>query len=308
MLDQTKNFSYGKIATAPSPASSGTSFVLNSGEGATFPDPASGQFNVIVWPVGVQPTATNAEVCRVTARSSDTFTIVRAQEGSSARTVIVGDQVMMAPSAQVFETLKYWKPVVPTITRVSDTQFTIPDASNAEKWDLALKKGVLLLWMQSTTFKVAMVSSSSYATNVVTVNLVGDAFAAGFGTVKYSVMPALMETFIIPGTIATGTDLAKTWHVPYDIYKIAALPFHKTAGTTNATTYDVNDDGTTVFTTKLSIATTATKGTLQVADAPTTVIAEDSLVTVDCDSVSTTAPVEAYIYLYYFPAFWRYMQ
>ena len=46
-----------------------------------------------IWPNGEIPHAGNAEIVRVTARSSDTLTIVRAQEGTSARAVVVGDQV-----------------------------------------------------------------------------------------------------------------------------------------------------------------------------------------------------------------------
>lgn len=89
MADAHKNFAYGTILTAPSPASSGTSFVLNSGQGATMP---AVPFNGTVWPTGAMPTVSNAEIVRVTAITTDTLTIVRAQESSNARSVIVGDQ------------------------------------------------------------------------------------------------------------------------------------------------------------------------------------------------------------------------
>src|SRR5206468_8081 len=55
--------------------------------------PSSGSFNATIWPVSTQPTTANAEIVRVTAISTDTFTITRAQEGTSARTVVVGDQI-----------------------------------------------------------------------------------------------------------------------------------------------------------------------------------------------------------------------
>jgi len=89
MADAHKNFAYSTVATAPSPASSGTSLVLAAGGGALMP---TVPFNAVIWPVGVQPLASNAEVTRVTNISTDTLTIVRQQEGSSARTVVVGDQ------------------------------------------------------------------------------------------------------------------------------------------------------------------------------------------------------------------------
>lgn len=89
-VDAHKNFAYGTVLTAPSPAASGTSLVLNSGQGALMP---AVPFNVTIWPTAVQPTAANAEIARVTAISTDTLTITRTQEGFGPRTVIVGDQV-----------------------------------------------------------------------------------------------------------------------------------------------------------------------------------------------------------------------
>lgn len=89
-LDARKNFAYSTVLTAPSPATSGTSLVVQSGDGAKF---AAASFNAIVWPTGAQPTTSNAEIVRVTAISTDTFTITRTQESTSARTIIVGDQI-----------------------------------------------------------------------------------------------------------------------------------------------------------------------------------------------------------------------
>jgi hypothetical protein len=50
-------------------------------------------FNATVWPTGAAPTPANAEIVRVTARTTDTMTIVRAQEGSTARSIVIGDQI-----------------------------------------------------------------------------------------------------------------------------------------------------------------------------------------------------------------------
>jgi hypothetical protein len=90
-MSHRKNFAISTVATAPSPATSGTSLVVASGEGANFP---VAPFPVIIWPTGVRPTVTNAEIGMCIDRSSDTMTITRAQEGSPARTVVVGDQIM----------------------------------------------------------------------------------------------------------------------------------------------------------------------------------------------------------------------
>ena len=41
MPDAHKNFAYSTIATAPTPATSGTTLVVQAGEGALFPHPLS---------------------------------------------------------------------------------------------------------------------------------------------------------------------------------------------------------------------------------------------------------------------------
>lgn len=65
---------YSTVATAPSPATSGTTLVLHSGDGSKFPpDP----FVAIVWPNGVEPTSANAEILTVANRSGDTLTLNR---------------------------------------------------------------------------------------------------------------------------------------------------------------------------------------------------------------------------------------
>lgn len=105
-LDPVKNFAISRVATAPSPADSGTTLVVETGDGVLFPDPSSsGEYNVVIYPNGEQPTSTNAEIVRVTARTSDTMTIDREEESTSARTIVEGDIVMLAITAKVIEDL-----------------------------------------------------------------------------------------------------------------------------------------------------------------------------------------------------------
>lgn len=89
-MDAWANFPYSTVATAPSPATSGTSLVVQAGHGARFP---TAPFNAVIWPAGNRPTVDNAEIVRVTNVSTDTLTIDREEEGTTARTVIVGDQI-----------------------------------------------------------------------------------------------------------------------------------------------------------------------------------------------------------------------
>lgn len=95
-----KNFAISSVATAPSPATSGTSLVVASGEGARFPGVP---FKATIWPSSATTTPANAEVVTVTARATDTLTIVRAQESSTARTVVVGDQIAATLTASMYD-------------------------------------------------------------------------------------------------------------------------------------------------------------------------------------------------------------
>ena len=97
MADAHKNFAASHVATAPSPAASGTSLVVTAGEGALFP---AVPFNAVICPAGENATAANAEIVRVTTISTDTFTIARTQESSSARTVLAGDRIYAGPTAK----------------------------------------------------------------------------------------------------------------------------------------------------------------------------------------------------------------
>ena len=89
-MDAHKNGAYSLVATAPSPASSGLSLVVTAAQGTRFP---ATPFNATIWPTAVMPDPSNEEIVTVTLVATDTLTIVRAQEGSSARTVVVGDQI-----------------------------------------------------------------------------------------------------------------------------------------------------------------------------------------------------------------------
>ncbi len=96
MADAHANFAYSTVATAPSPASSGTSLTVQSGDGAKFP---AVNFNATVWTSGAQPTTTNSEIVRVTNVTGDVFTITRntnTETVNQSRSIIVGDQIAAA--------------------------------------------------------------------------------------------------------------------------------------------------------------------------------------------------------------------
>lgn len=102
---QRKNFAYTTVATAPSPASSGTTLVVASGEGARFPNTSGGTYVCVIKAAGVPATPDNAEVVLVTSHdpANDNFTITRTQESSDARTVVVGDEFYLSPTDGVWD-------------------------------------------------------------------------------------------------------------------------------------------------------------------------------------------------------------
>lgn len=130
-----KNFAYSTIATAPVPAASGTSLTVQAGEAANFP--ASGW--VVVWPAGAQPLVSNAEVCFFVPTGGDTLGLIRAQQGTVARTIIVGDQISApltigdmraAEGYQVSDSFYEYLP--PSYYKVVAAEFDIPAGATLE--------------------------------------------------------------------------------------------------------------------------------------------------------------------------------
>lgn len=103
MFDNHTNLAVSTVATAPTPPLSGTSLSVAAGDGALFPAPP---FNCVVYPANSSPTHTNSEIIRVTGKTSDTFTIARAQEGSTARSIQQGDIIDNVPTTLVFGDLE----------------------------------------------------------------------------------------------------------------------------------------------------------------------------------------------------------
>lgn len=111
LLSPWTNFGKGVITAAPSPAISGVSFSMSTADAAEFPDPdTDGAFDVVVFSAAGQPSSANAEIVRVTASAAPSggnvaFTIVRAQQGSTAREILLTDRVYLGVTKEVLDTL-----------------------------------------------------------------------------------------------------------------------------------------------------------------------------------------------------------
>lgn len=140
MSDAHKNFAYSTVSVAPSPASSGTSLTVGTSEGVLFP---TVPFNATVWPVTQLPTSTNAEIVRVTNIAGDVFTITRTQESTSARSILVGDQIAATITAKTLTDAE--NPNRTTAQYITNTL-----ASSAEETgNITLNKGWRILKIQT---------------------------------------------------------------------------------------------------------------------------------------------------------------
>lgn len=80
-----------------------TSLTVATGTGALFPTLAGAQYFYCV--LADAATGVTREVIKVTARSTDTFTITRAQDGTTGQTYITGDKVELRLTAAGIATL-----------------------------------------------------------------------------------------------------------------------------------------------------------------------------------------------------------
>ena len=80
-------------------ASGAVSLTLKTGDGAKFPTPSGGDFFLVTLYQKVGQDEINHEIVKCTARAGDVLTVVRAQEGTTARAFSVGDPVELRLTA-----------------------------------------------------------------------------------------------------------------------------------------------------------------------------------------------------------------
>lgn len=104
---QFKNFAKSELASQLLIA--GTSLSVQTGEGARFPDTGSTNiFRGVIWgsTYATPFDDSTREVVEAYRSSGDTFTIVRAQEGTSAKQWEIGDNFMLTATAATLEDLR----------------------------------------------------------------------------------------------------------------------------------------------------------------------------------------------------------
>ncbi len=193
-----------------------------------------------------------------------------------------------------------WTAVPGTPSRTGNTTFTITGDYTA-----LVTTGMVIKWTQSSVVKAGLVLSSTYSSPNTTVTIVGDTMASiDASSCKYFNKAADVIHFAYAGTIgAIATDIMRAWYADKAYRVLGAKPSVGTAGTTNNTTFDININGTTAFTTKPTIATTAATGTIFTADNSKSLAINDK-VTIDVDAIQTTAAIDGYIDLFVLPTYY----
>jgi len=189
-----------------------------------------------------------------------------------------------------------------TGTRASNTTITVATDKTA-----IFKKGMIVCWQESGVDKVGMVSiPSTYSSPNTTITIIGDVCASiDTGTFKYSSLigaEQFITKFAYAGNVgATATDVMNAYYATEPMKVIGVDLQAGTAGTTNNTTVDLNKNGTTMFTTKPTLATTVASSPTPFTADTTSSLALGDKVTIDIDAIQTTAAVDLYVQLYLFP-------
>jgi hypothetical protein len=195
-----------------------------------------------------------------------------------------------------------WTTMPGTPTRTSNTTFTVTGDITSY-----VAKGMIIKWTESSTVRVAMVSiPSTYGAPNTTITIIGDTMASiDASSLKYCMLGAEMfqKNFAVAGTLgATGTDIANAYYATEPMRVIGMDLQHGTAGVTTTFVMDCNKNGTTMFTTKPSLATTVASSPLPFTADTATPLAIGDRVSIDIDTINTgTLAIDLYAQLYLLP-------
>lgn len=124
-MDDISNFAYSTVAVAPSPPTSGTTCVCQTGDGVNFPTPP---FDLVFWPPNAKATAANAEITRCTGVSSDSFTFTRGAYGTTNQSIAAGWQMSQNITKNLLEQIAAASALTPASTVVGPDAFGTPSS------------------------------------------------------------------------------------------------------------------------------------------------------------------------------------
>lgn len=252
--------------------SSVTSLTVASGQGTLFPNPTAGQYFYCT----LSNTAgTIIEIVKVTARSTDTFTIVRGQDNTTASAFSAGDKVelrLTAADLQNFPQLDSTNTFATTQTFTVAPVFT--DATGTRSAISAAKSGANSDITSITGLTTALTVAQG-GTGVTT--------STGTGSTVLSTSPTLTTPNL--GTPSAAT-LTNATGLPLSTGVTGTLPVANggtgltTAGTANQV---LTTNGTTLSYAKVGIANLSATGT---ADSTTYLRGDNTWATVSSGGVT----------------------
>ena len=158
-----------------------TSFSVTAGHGARFPAIAGGNYFYVT----LLDTAGNLEIVKVTARSTDTFTVARAQDGTTARAFTAGDFVELRITKAMLDDFKI---------------DTLPAATTT------VRGGIELGSDTAQTVAANAVTATASRTYALQVNAAGQ----GLVNVPWTDTTYSLATSTVLGLIELGSDTAQT--------------------------------------------------------------------------------------------------
>lgn len=208
-----------------------------------------------------------------------------------------------------------WTDIPDNPMRVSDTSFRIEDIGNANLYNLLYSPGTIISWQKSGGgWQCAKIQTASYAGDYSTFTILGNTLSVGFTDMKSCIYRPFEDVWTIPGMMpaATQADMGRAPRWKEERYVFSAQIFYDVGPTTTKGVWDLNNDGSTMFTTKPEMAAGATVGVEQQADSliatATIAVAAGGKITLDYDSGHATTPgSDAEIYLWSMPTAWRYI-
>ena len=163
----------------------------------------------------------------------------------------------------------------------------------------------LVRWQESGTYKIAMVNGLSSSL----IYIVGESMTSlDANTFEYCLLPVHEQKFVVAGSLnSVNTNIANIWMPSCNYRVFGCFAYVGTVGTTNNTTIDINDDGTSMFTTKPSIASGSQYTSTIATSNSGLIIGKNSIVTIDLDAVQTTPANDLYVSLYVCPTRYMYL-
>lgn len=209
-FDAHANLALATVAVAPSPSTSGTSLIIASGYAALFP---AVPFNATVWPSTANPTDANAEIVRVTNITGDIFTIVRAQEGTTAKAIAAGYKIGNTVTAKVFTDIETAINNITAgsggITNISAGTLAITDSqvifSNSNGITFGASSNIITASFSGGGAGGAAISAGGESQNTGTV-VFSNANGVTFGLSNNGVMTASVGAGVGAGSISAGAN------------------------------------------------------------------------------------------------------